>query len=267
MSNLNVHFDVNFSARFVRLALTGAMLLAAASQLASESVSLTTYYPAPSGVYTQLIATGNAYMARDAGFLDVGTNAPSTSKVTIDVATGGYPTAIDVRNGGVRQFALNPTAGGGWQMYDGVGGAYNARVTDAGGNIGIGTSSPASALSVNGGVQLGTDAAACTAALAGTERWNSGAVQVCNGAMWGPIGASNTFSVTASYVAWRWPNGSATCPAGTTVTGGGGHCYSALGYNFIAQTSPNGSNGWYVSCDTPNNETAYLTVWAQCMPL
>ncbi|NNN04580.1 MAG: hypothetical protein HKL90_01630 [Elusimicrobia bacterium] len=74
MAELTVRFDLKFSARMLRWAMAGAMLLAAAPELASESVSLTTYYPAPSGVYTQLIATSNAFMARDAGYLDVGTN-------------------------------------------------------------------------------------------------------------------------------------------------------------------------------------------------
>ncbi len=78
MSEVIVRFDLKLGSRAVRGIMVAAMVLAVAPELASESVTLTTYYPAPSGVYTQLVATSNAYMARDnpASFLDVGTNAP-----------------------------------------------------------------------------------------------------------------------------------------------------------------------------------------------
>ncbi|NNN07003.1 MAG: hypothetical protein HKL90_13990 [Elusimicrobia bacterium] len=216
MSNLNVRFDVNFSARFIRAALTGAMLLASASELASESVSLTTYYPAPSGVYTQLIGTSNTYMARDAGYLAIGTTVNSGSKVTIDPANGPAPaTALAVVNAGAPQFALNVLPGGGWSMYDGVGGSYVGRIFDVGGNIGIGVMSPASALSVSGGVQLGVDTSACTAAKEGTLMWTSGMLEVCTGGTWEPaawsrgmVGGSCTcdvWSTTAGCLGASWP--------------------------------------------------------------
>lgn len=47
--------------------LVAALLVACAGELASESVTLTTYYPAPMGVYTQMITTNNSFFARDAG--------------------------------------------------------------------------------------------------------------------------------------------------------------------------------------------------------
>ena len=49
------------------------------------------------------------------------------------------------------------------------------------GNVGVGTAAPASKFSVAGGVQVGNDTSACTAAKAGTLRWNSGSMQVCDG--------------------------------------------------------------------------------------
>ena len=45
-----------------RLLLAGALLFSLAPELASESVTLTTYYPAPSGVYTTMITTNNTYL-------------------------------------------------------------------------------------------------------------------------------------------------------------------------------------------------------------
>lgn len=53
-----------------------ALIFAAAGSLSSEQVSLSTYYPAPSGVYTNMITTGNTFLARDSGAVGVGTAAP-----------------------------------------------------------------------------------------------------------------------------------------------------------------------------------------------
>lgn len=46
----------------------GAALLVitlALNQLSSENVHLSTYYPAPSGVYTSIVTTGRTHLARD----------------------------------------------------------------------------------------------------------------------------------------------------------------------------------------------------------
>ena len=68
--------------------------------------------------------------------------------------------------------------------------------TNASGNVGIGTLTPASKLSVAGAVQLGNDAAACTAAKAGTLIW-SGSLQFCNGSTW--VAAQTPEPPTFSY--------------------------------------------------------------------
>ena len=65
MAELTVRFDLTFGTRSLRCLMAAAMLFSVASEVASESVTLTTYYPAPSGVYTQMIVTGNTYLARD----------------------------------------------------------------------------------------------------------------------------------------------------------------------------------------------------------
>lgn len=63
--------------------------------------------------------------------------------------------------------------------------------TNAGGNVGIGTGAPASKLSVAGGVQLGDDPSACTAAKAGTLRWRGSQLQQCAAGAWTvPLGAA-----------------------------------------------------------------------------
>ncbi|NNN05050.1 MAG: hypothetical protein HKL90_04035 [Elusimicrobia bacterium] len=97
MTECVVHLELSFGTRSMRVLLTAALLFCVATEVASESVSLTTYYPAPSGVYTQLIGTSNTYLARDAGFLDVGTNAAPSAG-----------TKMAVMNGNVGIGTLNP---------------------------------------------------------------------------------------------------------------------------------------------------------------
>lgn len=70
------------------------MLLVCAPELGSETVTLSTYYPAPSGVYTKMITTDNTWLARDGGNVGIGTAAPSPSvKLYIKglVRVGNYP--------------------------------------------------------------------------------------------------------------------------------------------------------------------------------
>lgn len=77
MSDIVIRFDLRFGKRVFSAALVPALMLSAVPQLGSESVTLSTYYPAPSGVYTNMITTSNTYLARDGGSLGVGTSGPS----------------------------------------------------------------------------------------------------------------------------------------------------------------------------------------------
>ncbi|MBI2790147.1 MAG: hypothetical protein HYX59_15860 [Elusimicrobia bacterium] len=94
---IRLNFDVSlvYGPRTWRLPLVALMLLCAVGDLSSESVTLSTYYPAPSGVYTNMITTGDTFLARDGGAatrVGIGTTAP-TQKLTVignvDV-NGGY---------------------------------------------------------------------------------------------------------------------------------------------------------------------------------
>ncbi|HEX4048530.1 MAG TPA: hypothetical protein VH309_11875, partial [Elusimicrobiota bacterium] len=81
MAELTVRFDLQFGARTVRFLAAAAMILSAVTEVASESVTLTTYYPAPSGVYSTMITTGNTYLARDGGEVGIQTAAPTPGYV------------------------------------------------------------------------------------------------------------------------------------------------------------------------------------------
>lgn len=52
--------------------LAGAVVLGAAGDLSSESVTLMTYYPAPSGVYARMITTDSTFLARESGEVAIG---------------------------------------------------------------------------------------------------------------------------------------------------------------------------------------------------
>jgi hypothetical protein len=78
------------------------LLLASVPALRSERLTMTTTYPAPSGVYTQLVATGNAYLARDGGKVLIGGTVPTSAKLSVEggAAFTGTVTAADLQVAG-----------------------------------------------------------------------------------------------------------------------------------------------------------------------
>ena len=148
-----------------------------AGDLSPESVTLSTYYPAPAGVYNNMLTTGNTWLARD--------NIPGT----------GIPSSVEL--------------GGNVPVSPGT------KLAVLSGNVGIGTNAPQSALSVNGGVQLGTDPSPCTAAKNGTLSWNLSKLQVCEQASgvwtWTPVGGGGQSWTHQQYL------GSGVMPYGVTL--------------------------------------------------
>ncbi len=129
---IRVQFEIPAFSGWFRGLAGMALMLCAPVELGSETVTLTTYYPAPSGVYTRMITTANTFLARDGGVLGVGTTgAVSKLGVSGGAAIGAaYATIAAPANGliveGTAGFGLsNPTAGNavhvnGTSRFDGI---------------------------------------------------------------------------------------------------------------------------------------------------
>jgi hypothetical protein len=121
MADLNIH--IRISSRLFQCSAVALLLFAAAGKLSSESVTLTTYYPAPSGVYTQMVTTGNTYLARDGGTVAIGTTAPG-AKLSV---TGPAGAAFQIEDGtqGTNKVLISDANGmASWQKQFAFGGMY-----------------------------------------------------------------------------------------------------------------------------------------------
>lgn len=109
------------------VALLALVALFLTNPASSDQVTLLTYYPAPSGVYSRMITTGDTWLARDGGAVIVGTTAPAGPNARMVVANGyvGLGTATPTRilhvSGGVR-------------IEDGTQAAGRVLTSDVGGN-------------------------------------------------------------------------------------------------------------------------------------
>ena len=142
--SIDIHLRLTCDRRMLKPGMIFAFLLLSAGDLASESVTLTTYYPAPSGVYTQMITTANTYLARDGGSVGVGTTGP-LSKLSVNggVAIGSYAGANAAPANGVivsGSVGIGMTSPAGWAKLD----------VNTSGNQSIHTMD-----SVNGGLLIG----------------------------------------------------------------------------------------------------------------
>ena len=132
----------------------------------------------------------------------------------------------------------------------------------ANGDIGIGDTTPAAKLEVNGGIRLGTSSTCSSSAQAGTIRYDSGIMQYCNGSGWvsfgGGIGTLTTRSGGSCSVNGSSCTSSIACISpkktisGGCVFTGDPHVSSTSALN--TSTSPHSwtctanCTGWAVQC-------------------
>ena len=103
------------------------------------------------------------------GNVGIGTTVPGAKLVISSGATAVAPTLgattgissiISYDNSWGTVFGMNSINGNGWiqqQRIDGTGTAYDLLLQPVGGNVGIGTTTPSSKLSINGGLHVGGD--------------------------------------------------------------------------------------------------------------
>jgi trimeric autotransporter adhesin len=163
------------------------------------------------------------------GLANSGTTAGSYSKVTVDVmgrvTAGASLESSDVttalgytpvnKTGDTMTGALNLPSNG---LTVGT-----SQLVVSGGNVGIGTASPATKLDVAGGIRVGSEAAACAAGLTGAIRYNTGNLEYCNGSAWTALAASGSGIVsfngeTGSSQTFATPGTSGNAPAWTSTS-------------------------------------------------
>jgi hypothetical protein len=124
MAEIKINFDLTLSRRFITVVGAVVIVLCAVPELDSESVTLSTYYPAPSGVYTNMITTSDTYLARDGGSVNINTTATvALAKLNVvgGSIAGNYGLTPRYAN-----WASYGTGDGGAAIYNSSEGAYQA---------------------------------------------------------------------------------------------------------------------------------------------
>ncbi len=147
---VDIHLSVPRTAP--RSLLVAALLVLVVPELGSESVTLTTYYPAPSGVYTNMITTGNTYLARDSGNVAIGATS-ATGKLEVKVAGNGT-SAFRLLAGANAFLDVTPKLVGGRSQTVLDAANRDVVIQNGTGYVGIGTTAPDRKLHVAGDVRV-----------------------------------------------------------------------------------------------------------------
>ncbi len=161
-----------------------------------------------SGAFTTLSASGSATLSAlssagvvtsDAsGLLATNTTLPAAEfpALTGDVTTtaGSLSTTVNKIQG----TTVGGTTGSGNVVFSTsptLTGTVTGASSNWSGNVGIGTTSPHTALQVNGSVMLGTGT--CSSSTTGSIQYSGSAVQYCNGTSWTTLAASTSQWITS----------------------------------------------------------------------
>lgn len=140
------------------LSLVLALTFLFVTPVSPEQITLTTYYPAPYGVYRELITTDNTYLATEGGNVGVGTTIP-VAKLEIEGSGDRLFQVEDIDNNNglfigtdsdmLGYIRVRPTAGSGIAITN-QGDEIGLYVRAADGNVGIGTVNPQAQLHIDG---------------------------------------------------------------------------------------------------------------------
>jgi trimeric autotransporter adhesin len=191
------------------------------------------------------VMSGNSYFGGNVG---IGTSAPSfllqvnnpisgnslglsvngSNRIGIGAVTGGIYGGVELGSGQSLVWSGSTSTGGTLDTGISRGGAgtvyvnttsANGAGTLIAGNVGIGTTAPATRLDVTGTIRVADGGEACSATTAGGIRYNGGNLQFCNGTAWSTLGVAGTgiTSLTGD-VTGTGPGATATTIANDAVT-------------------------------------------------
>jgi hypothetical protein len=246
MADLNININIRISRRAARWAMTALCLCLMVMVVSPEDITLDTYYPAPTGIYTNMITTQKTILARDGGNVGIGTANPTSNLET----TSSANTGMTMQSlSGTGQNSIEFDLGSGWAAIMQDVPAYfqiqtRANFPAPGDNssiqlnpgqiqtlvvtpdkVGIGVANPKASLDVDGGILMdnhmaGVEGGACPTEGMITYDYSNHVPIYCNNARkW----ASATGAAGGAYFLQRGctdpnPNtGACTCPSGQTA--------------------------------------------------
>lgn len=172
----NKNIILRFNGKTLALAAAVMLVLALSRRLWSEALTLVTSYPVPSGIYNQIVTTGNS----------------------------GSSPADTILNRNAGNTILTPSSNAGGKV--GIGTTAPAKKLDVAGDV------KADSGRFTSGVQLGDDPVACDGVKAGALRWHGGKFEGCDGSIWKDLqGSASGDMLKCSDAGGAWVAGQSLC--------------------------------------------------------